>query len=233
MKIFCISYAGGDCRALIPLSKTLQKHQAVLLERPGRGRRIAEPLLGDIDLIVEDLLKQIRLHVNADYAIYGHSMGARLAFLLCRRLRQLQLPLPQQLFVSGQQGPSLKVKDEHVWQLPSKEFWEHLKDLGGCPDTLLEHPELMELFEDIIRADFQAISSFNYQQQTPFDFPITVMLGDQEETSIEEAQCWQQESSLPMELKIFNGHHFFINSHWSEIAALIESNLDNSLVPSL
>jgi surfactin synthase thioesterase subunit len=180
--------------------------------------------------MADDLYQQIHSQLHSPYAIYGHSLGARLAFLLCQRLRREAQPMPVHLFVSGESAPSLQSKEKDTWTLPTDEFWQHLKEMGGSPSELFQIPELMNFFEPVIRADFQALSSYTYRKEAPFDLPITVMIGDHEYVSIGEAKRWQQETILPLTVCVLPGDHFFFKQHWSSIAELIKSSLEEPVL---
>ncbi|WP_308290534.1 ACP S-malonyltransferase [Streptomyces marispadix] len=108
--LFCAAYAGGDERSYAGLAEHCPGIDVVTLERPGRGKRVSEPLLTEPGPLVEDMLARIRGRIDggdAPYALYGHSLGARLVHLLAQRLREEGLPGPRHLFVSGECGPSL------------------------------------------------------------------------------------------------------------------------------
>ena len=98
------------------------------MELPGRGQRISEPLLSDIHKIVDDAFLQIKAHINIPYAIYGHSLGTLLGFLLVKRILNENLQQPLHLFFSGRGGPSVQDKDKHIHALPKKEFIKKLHD---------------------------------------------------------------------------------------------------------
>jgi len=68
------------------------------IELPGRGKRIKEPLLTNLDLMTEDVLRTLQDDgLIQPYAIFGHSMGAYLGYLVTQRLTQANLPLPLHL----------------------------------------------------------------------------------------------------------------------------------------
>jgi surfactin synthase thioesterase subunit len=173
--LFCFPFAGGGTLSYRGLEATIGSVSVSTFELPGRGRRFGEPLLVNIELMVEDLFCQIQSQLQAPYAFYGHSMGGLLAYLLARRLTDKALPPPQMLFVSGCKGPvAISLERRHL--LAQREFRAMLKKLGGCPDEILADAELMDLYEPVLRADFAAIASYRYEETPPFDLPIIVMI---------------------------------------------------------
>ncbi|MEX2969956.1 ACP S-malonyltransferase [Streptomyces sp. C184] len=224
-RLFCIAYAGGDERAYAGLAEHCPDVDVVTLERPGRGRRASEPLLREPAAIVDDLLRQLPDRLDAPYALYGHSLGARLAFLLCRRLRAERLPAPAHLFVSGESGPAIPSRERHTWELPADAFWDHLKELGGIPAELWEHPDLMAYYEPVIRADFTALGAYRHEDAPPLDVPVTAMAGEDEWFSRADLEAWQRESTRPLTTHRFPGDHFFIRAQWPALARIVAAGL--------
>ncbi|MEU9444661.1 alpha/beta fold hydrolase [Streptomyces sp. NPDC048304] len=224
-RLFCVAYAGGDERAYAGLAEQCPDVEVVTLERPGRGRRLSEPLLRDTGSIVDDLVRQLRDRLDAPYALYGHSLGARLAFLLCRRLRAERLPAPCHLIVSGECGPALPSRERDTWRLPVDAFWDHLKQLGGLPAELLDHQDLMAFYERILRADFEALGAYTHRTEPPLDVPVTVLTGSDEWLTEQDVGAWQQETTRPLTAHRLPGGHFFIRDHWAELARIVMSVL--------
>jgi malonyl CoA-acyl carrier protein transacylase len=220
-RLFTVSYAGGDENAYRPLVQHLPDVDVRSLDRPGRGRRFGEPLLCEVEPIVDDLMAQLRDRLDEPYAIYGHSLGARLAFLLCRQIRAEGLPAPQRLVVSGEAGPSVPSRERDTWRLTGDAFWAHLDLLGGVPAQLRQFKDLMAHYEAVLRADFTLLGRYTHRDEPPLDIPITVVTGDREPFTDAEIDAWQRETAHPLDRHRLPGDHFFIREHWPELAELI------------
>ena len=171
MNLYAIPYAGGHSLVYRSLSEALSPQVSLQsLELPGRGKRAKDDLKHDIHDITEDLFQSIRKDVisNNRYAIFGHSMGSLLAYLLTVRIANEGLPMPSHLFCSGHSAPSIPkidmVKDAPKYSASSEVFWAYIDSLGALPPELKEHQELMNYFEPIIRADIQALEKYEYQE---------------------------------------------------------------------
>ncbi|MBR8740354.1 hypothetical protein DSY14_01225 [Nocardiopsis sp. MG754419] len=220
-RLFCAAYAGGDERSYAALAEECPDLEVLTLERPGRGSRVSEPLLTSPEAVVEDMLTQIRERLDAPYALYGHSLGAGLVYLLCRRLREEGLPAPLHLFVSGASGPSVRSREYLTWTLESDAFWEHLRRLGGVPAELLKYEDMKAFYEPILRADFTILGSYEHRSHEPMDLPVTVFVGEDEDLPNADVDAWQRETQKPLETHVFPGGHFFIRSHWADLARII------------
>ncbi|WP_197144539.1 thioesterase II family protein [Lysinibacillus sphaericus] len=76
IKLFCLPYAGGSSVTYIKWGKLLNRYIEVIeVELPGRGRRINDPLIDNLEDMVEDVFRFIKDQLTGDYAIFGHSMG--------------------------------------------------------------------------------------------------------------------------------------------------------------
>ncbi len=101
--LYCLPYAGGHSLSYRDFQANVAENILIKpLELPGRGKRIKEPLLTNLETMVDDLFQQIQNELNdKPYAIYGHSMGTLLGYLLTKRILNAGKPAPLHLFVSG------------------------------------------------------------------------------------------------------------------------------------
>jgi len=226
INLYCLPYAGG--RALS--YRDFQAHVSNLilikpLELPGRGKRVREALLTDSEAMIDDLFAQVQ-NDGQTYAIYGHSLGSLLAYLLTRRIISAGLPAPRHLFLSGGKAPSVLRDQRARYKLPKHEFINCVKSLGGIPREILEEPELIDFIEPILRADFQALETYVYHPTAPFDIPITILHGLSDiEVAYRDLLAWQQETSQHIDINVFQGGHFFIFDHLAELGQLFNQAL--------
>lgn len=225
MHLITIPFAGGTSFSFRPIQNYLdQSIQVTSVEFPGHGTRFREPLINDLHSLVEDIYAQLPIN-GTPFALWGHSMGGIAAYLLAHLIRFHNRPLPIHLFISGSSAPSIPRREKSVYCLPRDAFIEKLNTYGGVPKEVLEETELMDLFLPVLRADFQALETYQYINTTPLPIPITAMYGNQEEINEKDVLAWQQESSLPLILKRYEGKHFFI----FENAASIANDISNTL----
>lgn len=225
-----LPYAGGTAYNLMPLATQIRDIDIHVLEWPGRGSRIKEPLLTDIEIITSDLLDRVSplLKQYRHYAVYGHSMGTTTGYMLIQRISEQTGRYPLHFFVSGSGGPVTREKRNwHI--LPSSEFWEKVRALGGCPDEMFESSELLDFTEPILRADFEALERFEYKATVPMPCPITAFRGTHDEQGIAAFKTWQKETTYPLKLVEMEGGHFFIFQHRSAIAGHITNTLQQFL----
>lgn len=213
INLFCLPFAGGNTYSY---QKYIEKAPSFLniipLEYPGRGVRAKEPLTSDIDFLVNDLYNQIyTLADQTDYALYGHSMGGLISYLLARKLIENNHKQPLHLFITGTPAPSAlsrSAKKRHL--LPMAEFIQELKDLDGMPDEILLNDEVLSYIEPILRTDFKTCETYLYKENTPLSIPFTVITGTGENIEMAEISLWQKETRCAVDFRQIPGKHFFI-----------------------
>jgi surfactin synthase thioesterase subunit len=226
MNLFCLPFAGASKYSYNGFVTCAPKNIKVIpIDLPGRGSRLGECLLSDINLMVNDIFDQIRPLLSLPYAIYGHSMGSLAGYLLTKTILSHQLQKPSHLFFSGCIAPSIRKTPVINSSLPSDLFKKRLKEYGGIPDEVLLNDDLMKFFEPILRADFKAVESFKYQETIPFNIPIDVFLGTEENASYEDGLAWQYETQAEVNVRKFSGNHFFIFGNEKEIMHIIASRI--------
>lgn len=226
VKLFLLPFAGGNKNCYKIFSTFLPEHIALHpVELPGRGARSGEPLLTSLEELVEDIYQQVSDRLAPPYAIYGHSMGAVLGYLLTKKILSHNKPPPVQLFFTGKGGPSCGYGYHGLHQLPREQFIEKVSVFGGLPGELLNNRKLLLIWEPILRADFQAVERYSYQQTAPFDIPVTVGIGKGDTVSTAQAGEWEKETSAGFDLLKFPGNHFFIFESTEKLMQVIGRKL--------
>lgn len=219
VQLFLLHFAGGNSYSFQFIAPYLSNFELVPIELPGRGKRMAEPILHDFYAAADDVYKQIMTKLNGDkFLIYGHSMGAFLGMRVAAMLEKAGKPLAY-LFVSGNSGPGI-IREEKDYLLPDKEFMDMLIKMGGLSPELLENQELLDFFLPIIRSDFEVTGKIDPPAEEPINAPIYAMMGT-EEDEVEKIDNWKRFSATLCETEVMPGDHFFIHKHAQKIAKII------------
>jgi surfactin synthase thioesterase subunit len=224
MTLIILPFAGGSQFSFNEMvyAANAKGIKPVPVEYPGRGKRFTDPLLENIHDIVEDVFLQVKNHLAPPYAIYAHSMGCIVGYLLIHKIMNKGIPLPVHLFFSGCCGPSVVHEMETKHTLQTDEFIEKLRELGGCPEAILEDEQLLNIFLPVIRSDFRAVETYIYKRSSePLKIPISVIIGTEDKVTYEDAKLWQQETNKAIEIFEFKGNHFFIFGNEQKIVDLI------------
>ena len=229
LRLFCFSYAGGNASAFAQWQSQLGPAVEVCaIQLPGRGARMAEQPFLLLRPLIEQLAQIVSAERNLSFAFFGHSLGGLIAFELTRYLRAHHLPLPEHLFVSGCSAPSRRNPPKNLHKLADDALIAELVEYNGTPAELLAHRELMALVLPTIRADFAIAEEYVYRTQPRFKVPITALAGrDDDHTSIEQMQAWQDETSGGFHLEWFSGDHFFINAQRQLVLDFLNNQIND------
>lgn len=228
-KLIALAHAGGTAGALAPLRSHLPATlEFQLVERPGRGSRHKEPLQTDRPALVRQLCEELAPSVDKDqnrpYALLGHSLGAILAFELAHALLARGCRPPSMLFIAATSAPSVRPESFLKHDLSDAELERELRERGGTPPEFFDHPELMELFLPIVRADFRLCDGLS-PQGLVLPCPIHVFAGTQDRIPKEDLLPWERETQHAFSLTWFEGGHFFVRSHAPQLCAAISERL--------
>lgn len=229
MRLFCLSYAGGGASAYRNwLRRSSESLDIVAVQLPGRENRMAEPLLTSMEDLVTQVSKEIAQALDRPFAIFGHSLGARVAFEVIRELRRCGQPLPSHLFVSGSRSPEIP-EPRPLHHLGDDDFVRELRRFSGTPQVILQNEELMELFLPILRADFTIDETYRYTVAPPLPVSIIAFHGsDDDEATLEEMEGWQRHTASNFRLRTIRGGHFFIQDAWRDVL----DDICETLMPS-
>jgi medium-chain acyl-[acyl-carrier-protein] hydrolase len=234
LRLFCFPYAGGGASifrewpALLP--GTVEVHAVQL---PGRENRLLEPPMTQMPPLVSAAAAALSPHLDRPFAFFGHSMGALVSFELARQLRRDHASLPRHIVVSGRRAPHLPESDPPISQLPQAEFIDRLRNLNGTPRAVLENEELLEIVVPTVRADFAVCESHVYTPEPPLPLPISAFGGDDDaEADRAELEAWQLHTTGTVNVAMFPGDHFFIQSSRASVMERLAARL-NEVVDAL
>jgi medium-chain acyl-[acyl-carrier-protein] hydrolase len=219
-RIFCFPYAGGGASVYRRLAREVQPGvEFCAVQLPGREERFTEAPLNRIAAAIPPLVHELQALTGVPFSFFGHSMGSLMAFELARELRRRGLAMPQHLFLSGRRAPHLPDRRRPLHGLPAAELHAELRDLQGTPPAVLDDPELMQLLEPVLRADFELCESYRYTPEAPLDVSLRVFGGsDDREATKGELEAWREHSGKFSGVRMFSGHHFYLLDQWSALA---------------
>lgn len=229
--VFCLPYAGGTARIYRPwVMQAPPNIEIVPIQLPGREKRMGEPAFTRMDALIDSIIYFFESEFSrGPFALFGHSMGGKIAFELARTLEKHTASAPAHLFVSGISAPQLRVRTPRVHQLADEALLDELRRLNGTPEELLRNEELMGLMLPFIRADYTLSETWKYRPGAPLRCPITAFGGRQDPDADEtELAAWRQLTSNQFEMRLFEGDHFFIHNQGPLILGAINDCLQKT-----
>ncbi len=233
LKLYCLPHSGASATGYIRWRRKLPAWIDLYpVELPGRGLRINDPLQKDFSKLIEVLATEIShdIHLNPKlpYALFGHSLGALIAFELAHTLvRKGHMP-PSSLFASGTAAPTQRKDDEQRFSKAKtdEELMNDLRSLQGTPSDVLANKEIMALTLPVMRADYLLCGGYRYYyNRKRLVCPIHVLAGTKDRATDEQLYAWERETSGEYSLTKFDGGHFFIQQQEDKVLTHIKSIL--------
>jgi medium-chain acyl-[acyl-carrier-protein] hydrolase len=227
VRLFCLPYAGGGASIYRQWPASLPDVEVATVELPGRETRLAEPAFIAMAPLVAELADAVEPHLDKPYAVFGHSMGARIAFELARELRRRNAPTPLALFVSGCKAPHIpRVPTPSMSAVPDRVFAGMLQQISGTPPEVFDDPELLQFLLPTLRADFTLIDAYEYADERALPCPIRAFGGTADPEVPEDALLgWQAHTSSSFRMRRLPGDHFIVRTRQRELAAAILADL--------
>jgi medium-chain acyl-[acyl-carrier-protein] hydrolase len=164
--------------------------------------------------------------MDGQFALFGHSMGALIAFELAHVLRTDYGLSPMHLFVSAHRAPQIPDPDPPIYTLTEPEFWAKLRELNGTSSEVLAHSELLSAVQPLLRADFTLCDTYRYAPRPRLECPISAYGGLRDpEAGHDGLRAWQEQTSASFRLRMFEGDHFFLRSDFPILRDIIVDDL--------
>ena len=213
VNLFCFPYAGAGTAVYRSWPAYLPDEIAVYgASLPGREDRLGEESFTELLPLVRHATSALEPFLGRSFALFGHSMGAVIAFEIVRHLRRRSLTLPCHLFVSGFRAPHLPDSRPPLYQMAKDDLVRELRRLNGMSPELLKDPELLDLVLTPLRADLQAAQTYRHSSEAPLGCPITAYGGT---TDPDVHRCdlepWRDHTLTDFALEILPGDHFYLN----------------------
>jgi surfactin synthase thioesterase subunit len=194
------------------------------VELPGRERRFAEPVPGDVGALVAELAPTLRREVAAarHVAVFGHSFGAILAYETARALRALSPDLDILLVPSGSPGPGT-LRGARISDRDDASFLASVRAIAGYRHPALDDPELCELLLPVLRADVALHENYQVAHRVPMDIPVVAIRGTGDDVvSRRAATEWRDVTSGEFRLAEIPGGHMYLIESWRDVLDTID-----------
>lgn len=203
-----------------------------VVQYPGREDRLNDPFAADLRSLASDIADALAPMDDLPLALFGHSLGAIVAYEAALRLETAHNLRLMHLFASGQRGPNRR-PGGGVHQEDELGLLAELARVGGTSMEILEYPELCALVLSSVRDDYRLIETYLPGPALRLNCPITACVGDGDsEASAEEMGAWAEHTTNGFRLSLFPGDHFYLVPQQLELARQITGSLANPACPA-
>jgi pyochelin biosynthetic protein PchC len=227
LRLVCFPHAGASASVYFRWARALAAEiELVAVQYPGRAERSREAVPDSMADLVAGVRDALLADIDRPYALFGHSMGAAVAYETALALRDAPCQEPRRLFLSGRTPtgpdlvPGLASGDEEAVVAALHAF-------AGTPADLLADEEARAVFLPVFAADCRLLETYRPTPAVPALFcPVTALTGSHDPlTDIPGAARWAAITTGEFGLSVFPGDHFYLTSRSTEVAALISSLL--------
>ncbi len=224
MRLICLPFAGGSASTYKGWTQLFSSAVEVCpIQPPGREARYNEAPIRSVTEMVPALATELAPLLDLPFAIYGHSLGAILAFELAHELKSRGLRQPEIIFAASHQAPQIP-HGMPVSELGDRELIAHVDRMNPLV-KLAENPQLLRLVLTVLRADLAMCDFYAYTPRPALDCAFTVFAGKDDGFSAQELDSWQELTTVPFQLRMLPGGHFFLVTAAKELLGIISSQL--------
>jgi surfactin synthase thioesterase subunit len=216
-------HAGGAAVGYRKLATALAAAgDTYIVQYPQRAERLREPAAETVQDMARGLFVAGPWRQMAPLRLFGHSMGAVVAFEFAR-IAESRGAAVERLWASAAPAPSaVEAKPD----LPTShdDLIVDIVDFGGTDAELLADPEFAELLVTAVRADYAAINRYTCSPEIQISADISV-LGARGDLRVDatELQLWQEHTAGSFDLSWYDGGHFYLDDHIEAVAAQVNA----------
>lgn len=211
-RLVCFPYAGGSPYFFRGWGKALGPVEVLAVCYPGRAERFGEPYATELAPMAREIAAELLGEDDSrPLALFGHSMGATVAYETARALEAAGRAV-EHLFASGARAPQLHLPDP-----AAATTWDEaavtrtLLELGGTDPGLLRNRSFTDLVLPYIGADFRMLAGYGRGPAEPLVCPVTALVGASDpRVSAAQAAAWREVTRGPFRFRTLPGEHFYL-----------------------
>ncbi|MFI6846261.1 thioesterase domain-containing protein [Kitasatospora sp. NBC_00085] len=227
LRLFCFAHAGGGPTLFRSWQREFGQDvdiRPILL--PGREARAREQPFRRMTDIIGPMCDGLLPSLDRPFALFGHSLGAVLAYEAAREFAARGWGEPRHLVVSARRAPHLPSRRARLHDLPQDQFTAAVAGMGGTPAEVLAHPGLLNAFAPGLRADFEVNETYTPLPGGLLACPVSAVVGRSDsEVDPDEMAGWRDTTRGGFDLRVVDGGHFYLKEDPGELLALIRERL--------
>ncbi|MEV7018942.1 alpha/beta fold hydrolase [Streptomyces sp. NPDC093991] len=225
VRLLALPHAGGSAPYFMPLARALAPGlDVVCVQYPGRQDRHREPLVEDLHTLADQLFEVLEADGPRPTVLFGHSMGAVLAYEVARRTEAVGGELLG-VIASGRRAPH-RHREETIHLRDDDGLIAEIRELSGTDPGVLADEELLRMVLPSLRADYRAVETYRHREAERLRAPISVLTGESDpRVTLDDARAWAELTSGAFQFRAFPGGHFYLNGQQAAVTAAIRESI--------
>ena len=224
-QLFCFTYAGGTASFFHNIEKELPELEVIKVEYSGHGVRHREQFYQNFDELTEDIWCLFKeQYSGGDYALFGYSMGTiTLVEVLKRIIADASMKEPVHVFLAAHEPHSEAGLVDFTGEQLDKWVKDRTIRFGAIPEKLIHNKSFWRTYLPLYRADYSLIRMYRFEDLSlQTGIPVTIFYSETD-TPRTEMELWKQYFIGDCTFHQYEGTHFFIRTHYKEMANVIRA----------
>jgi medium-chain acyl-[acyl-carrier-protein] hydrolase len=230
IRLFCFPHAGAGPSAFrgwaAALGPDIETH---VIELPGREARFNQAHYRHLPDLVRDATDAIvgALAVGQQFALFGNSFGALVAFEAAQRIRRQTGREPSHLFMAAAYAAHLPPSMAPLSLLSDPQLVKEVSErYDGIPGPVKADQGMLAAVLGALRADLSLVDAYPRRPPEPFDCPLTAFGGRHDRTiPSDQLWAWEMHTKGPFTCILLEQGHLFLQSERSRLTAYIREAL--------
>ncbi|WOP07031.1 alpha/beta fold hydrolase [Streptomyces cyaneofuscatus] len=205
-RLVCFPHAGGGASAFLSwLPHLPPAWELWAVEYPGRENRAAEPPPTDLRAMARDTAYALQWIGDRPYALFGHSMGAIVAYETSSELLRIGGTAPQHLFLSGSLSPQhAGARAQAEWDSAGSDVqWLGEETCSG------DASEQRTLATETLESDLRMLTAYREPPTAKITVAVSVLFGAEDpHLDAAGAAGWNAYTVAPADVMQIPGDHF-------------------------